>query len=77
MSCLDAAAAVVKAAGTSMNCKAMVTAMAEQGLWKSDAPTPAATLSSAILREMTKKSDASRFRKADRGLFELRGAKAE
>ena len=77
MSCLDAAAAVVKAKGEPMNCKDMVAAMTEQKLWSSDAATPAATLSSAILREMTRKSDASRFRKADRGLFELRGAKAE
>lgn len=69
MSCLDAAAAVLKASGAPMNCRAMVEAMAEQGLWKSDAPTPAATLSSAILREMTKKGDASRFRKTSPGHF--------
>jgi hypothetical protein len=69
MSCLDAAAAVLKAKGEPMNCKALVEAMAEQNLWKSDAPTPAATLSSAILREMTKKGGASRFRKTSPGHF--------
>jgi hypothetical protein len=68
MSCLDAAAAVLKASAAPMSCKAMVDAMREQKLWTSDAPTPAATLSSAILREL-KKGSASRFKKTDRGLF--------
>jgi hypothetical protein len=68
MSCLDAAAAVLKGKGEPMNCKSMVEAMAEQKLWTSNAPTPAATLSSAILRELGK-GDASRFKKVDRGLF--------
>jgi hypothetical protein len=48
----------------------MVEAMKQRGLWSSDAPTPAATLSSAILREM-KKGSASRFNKVGRGLFAL------
>jgi hypothetical protein len=69
MSCLDAAATVLQASGSPMNCKAMVEAMAERGLWKSDAPTPAATLSSAILREMTKRGAAARFRKTSPGHF--------
>ena len=77
MSCLDAAAAVLKAKGEPMNCKDMVAAMAEQGLWKSDAPTPAATLSSAILREMTKRGDASRFKKTAPGLFAYQDPKGD
>jgi hypothetical protein len=40
MSCLDAAAAVLKAKGEPMACKALIDAMHTQGLWKSDAPTP-------------------------------------
>ena len=76
MSCLDAAAAVLKASGTSMNCKAMVDAMSAQKLWTSDAPTPAATLSSAILREM-KKGAAARFKKVDRGQFAYQEPKGE
>jgi hypothetical protein len=75
MSCLDAAAAVLKSGGVPMNCKVMVAAMAEQKLWTSDAPTPAATLSSAILREM-KKGAASRFKKVDRGQFEYQEPKS-
>lgn len=71
MSCLDAAAAVLKAKGEPMQCKSMVEAMAERGLWTTDAPTPAATLYSAILREMTKKGAAARFKKTERGHFAL------
>ena len=48
--------------------------MAEKGLWTSTAPTPHQTLASALLREITKKGTASRFRRADRGTFELRPA---
>lgn len=75
MSCLDAAAAVLKANGAPMQTKAMIDAMHTQGLWSSDAPTPAATLYSAILREMKVKGDANRFRKTSRGHFDLTGGK--
>jgi len=71
MSCLDAAAEVLKANKDPMQCKAMVDAMGKAKLWSSDAPTPAATLYSAILREIQKKGSASRFRKTDRGHFAL------
>lgn len=71
MSCLDAAAAILKAHGNPMQTKAMIDAMHSQGLWSSDAPTPAATLYSAILREMKTKGDKARFKKTDRGHFGL------
>ena len=71
LSCLDAAAEVPKASGTPMRCKEMVAAMAAKGLWSSTAPTPHQTLASALLREVTKKGAASRFRKAGRGAFAL------
>jgi hypothetical protein len=70
LSCLDAAAQILKATGEAMACKAMVDAMFAKKLWTTDAPTPAATLSSAILREMKKGKD-SRFKKVGRGLFAL------
>ena len=70
MSCLDAAAAVLKAKGEPMRCIDMIEAMKERGLWTTAAPTPAATLYSAILRELAKGS-ASRFKKTDRGHFTL------
>jgi hypothetical protein len=69
LSCLDAAAQVLKAKGEAMNCKAMIDAMFSAKLWHSDAPTPAATLSSAILREVSKKGKDARFKIVDRGQF--------
>ena len=67
---LDAAAQVLKGKGEPMRCKEIVAAVVEKGLWKTDAPTPEATLYSGILREMKKGKD-SRFRKTDRGHFTL------
>ena len=56
MSALDAAAQVLKQAGAPMNSKALITAMAERGLWTSPAgKTPHATLYAAILREINTK----------------------
>jgi flagellar biosynthesis GTPase FlhF len=73
-SALDAAATVLKKAGEPMNAKAMITAMAEQGLWTSpNGKTPHATLYAAILREIGTKGGEARFRKSDRGLFEYAG----
>jgi hypothetical protein len=73
LSCLDAAAQVLKSEGKPMNCKGMIDAMFAGKLWHSDAPTPAATLYSAILREVQNKKNASRFKKTDRGLFAFNG----
>ena len=73
-SCLDAAAQVLREAKEPMQVRAMVVAMKDKGLWSSDAATPWATLYSAILREITTKKDASRFKKTDRGFFTLSNA---
>jgi hypothetical protein len=72
-SCLDAAATVLKSSGKPMKCKEMIEAMAKGKLWSSDAPTPQATLSSAILREMKTNGGESRFKKVGRGAFSLKG----
>jgi hypothetical protein len=76
LSCLDAAAQVLKAKGEAMNCKGMIDAIFAAKLWHSDAPTPWATLSSAILREVTNKGDSARFKKVERGQFVFNGGKA-
>ena len=77
ISALDAAAEVLRNAGKPMRSQEMITAMAEQSLWSSPAgKTPQATLYAAILREISAKGDAARFRKADRGLFEFNAAGA-
>jgi hypothetical protein len=76
-SCLDAAARVLRDAKGPMQVRAMVTAMKDKGLWSSDAPTPWATLYSALIREIAVKKDASRFRKTGRGHFALNPARRE
>jgi HB1, ASXL, restriction endonuclease HTH domain len=72
-SALDAAARVLGEAGQPMNCQEMIAAMAAKGYWTSPAgKTPSATLYSAILRELKTKKSEARFRKTERGKFELR-----
>jgi hypothetical protein len=73
LSQMEAAIQVLAKAGEPMNCKAMVEAMTEQGLWASPGgATPDATLYSSILRDLRKGKDA-RFKKTDRGHFTLAG----
>ena len=69
LSLMDAAAQVLKAKGEPMTCGAMVEAVMAKKLWTTSAPTPAATLYSAILREQKTKGNKSRFKKVDRGQF--------
>jgi hypothetical protein len=70
---LDAAARVLGEAGKPMNCQEMIAAMAAKGYWTSPGgKTPSATLYSAILRELKTKKSEARFRKTERGKFELR-----
>jgi hypothetical protein len=73
VSALDAAAKALQEAGTAMTTQEMIDAMASKGYWSSPAgKTPAATLYSAILREITTKGDAARFIKTERGKFGIR-----
>ena len=58
-SCLDAAAQVLRDAKEPMQVRAMIEAMWDKGLWTSDAATPWATLYSAIIREITTKTNNS------------------
>ena len=68
---LDAAAKVLGEAKEPLNCKEMVERMLAEGLWRTGGKTPAATIYSAILREISGKGEASRFVKAERGKFTL------
>ena len=68
---LDAAAQVLADAGEPLNTKDMVDRMLAKGLWSTGGKTPAATIYAAILRECATKGDQSRFRKTERGKFEL------
>ena len=74
LSCIDAAAKVLADAKEPMTTKAMIEAMGAKGLWSSpNGQTPAATLYSAILREIKTKGKEARFKKSDRGLFAING----
>ena len=72
LSCINAAAKVLGEKKESMTTKAMIEVMAAKGYWSSpNGQTPAATLYSAILREIKTKGKDARFKKSDRGLFAL------
>jgi len=76
LSQIEAAVAVLAKADEAMNCKAMVEAMGQQGLWTSPGgATPASTLYASILREINAKGKDARFKKVDRGQFTLAGLK--
>ena len=68
---LDAAAQVLAEAKEPLNTKEMVARMLSRGLWRTSGKTPAATIYAAILREIATKGKEARFRKAERGKFEL------
>ena len=71
---MDAAVKVLGEKDEPMNGQEMIAAMAEKGYWKSaNGQTPAATLYSAIAREINAKGKESRFAKADREKFALAG----
>ena len=72
---LDSAAQVLKDAGKPMRCKDLVKTMLEKGLWATEGKTPAATIYSAILREIQTKATKARFVKTDRGLFTANAGK--
>ncbi|MCH7545489.1 MAG: winged helix-turn-helix domain-containing protein [Planctomycetes bacterium] len=67
---LDAAASVLADAANSMSCGEMIDAILKRRLWTTQGKTPAATLSSAIIRDIKKNGKQSRFVKADRGRFQ-------
>ena len=68
---LDAAAKVLADASGPLNTREMVDLMLEDGLWKTNGRTPAATIYAAIIREIAVKGADSRFRKVERGKFAL------
>ena len=71
-SALDSAAKVLGDSKEPMTCKEMIEAMAAQGYWTSaEGKTPANTLYSAILREISTKGKETRFKKSERGKFTL------
>ena len=61
---------VLADAANSMSCGEMIDAILKRRLWTTQGKTPAATLSSAIIRDIKKNGKQSRFVKADRGRFQ-------
>jgi len=74
-SLINLAAEVLAETKTPLDCKTIVEKVLAKGTWKTSGKTPAATLYSAIIREIGKAGDKARFRKVDRGQFELAVAK--
>jgi HB1, ASXL, restriction endonuclease HTH domain len=73
LSALDAAAKVLGESGQAMSCPELIAAMAAKGYWRSPKGcTPAATLYSALLRELKAKGEKARFIKTERGKFALK-----
>ena len=71
----DAAAKVLAETRTPMSCLELIGVMAGKGYWTSPGgKTPAATLYSAMQREIATKGDQARFTKTGRGQFAYRGA---
>lgn len=66
---LLAAFMVLADAKEPLDCQEMVKRMLEGGFWKTEGKTPAATIYSAIIREIKEKGTDSRFVKTERGKF--------
>ena len=74
VSALDAAAHVLAASEVPMRAKELIAEMAGRGLWTSPGgKTPEATLYAGMIKEITTKGQAARFRKVDRGQFAAAG----
>jgi len=71
MSMLDAAAEILKTAKEPLCCKDICRSIFEKKLAESSGRTPHATISAAMGREIKVLGKNSRFRRADRGRFEL------
>ena len=69
--CLDAAVRVLREAGKPMHCGEIIEQALAKGYWQTKGRTPHSTLYAAVIREMAAKGNASRFRKVERGKFEL------
>ncbi len=66
---LSAAFMVLAEAKEPLDCPEIVKRMIDQGMWKTGGKTPAATIYSAIIREIKEKGPESRFVKTERGKF--------
>jgi hypothetical protein len=63
---------VLRTAKKAMNTKEITAAAKEAKLWLPNGKTPSATLSSALQRDINDTTKVSRFKKAGRGLFDIK-----
>ncbi len=69
---LDAAVRVLQEEKVAIACKPLTRLMFERGYWTSDGLSPQSTMYAAIIREIKKKGELSRFKRgAVKGTFEL------
>jgi hypothetical protein len=73
LSGLEAAAQVLRDAGEPLDVQTLIARILERGLWTTGGKTPAATIYSAMIREIKAKGSSSRFQKVDRGRFTAAG----
>ena len=71
LSGLDAAAQILAKAKEPMGCKDIAEQAIAKELWSPGGKTPHATLYAAIIREISKRGKNARFKKVDRGRFQL------
>jgi len=72
MSALSAAYRILSESGRPMRAGEITDEANHKGYWHSNAPTPDATMSSAIIMEIKRKGDRSRFVKVGPGLFTVK-----
>ena len=71
MTALDAAAEVLRRAGTPLRIKEITDRMLESGLWQSKAKTPRNTVNTQISDDISSKGERSRFRRVEPGVYDL------
>ena len=72
MTLLEAAAEVLRRTVCPMTAGEIVRLVLATRLWETSGKTPQATLYAALIREIARKGEASRFVKVGRGQFDLR-----
>ena len=72
MSILTAVETVLTEAGVPLHYKEITKRLLNQGLWATTGQTPDATVNAQLAVDIKRRGEASRFRRADKGVFALR-----
>ena len=71
MNVLDAAYVVLREANEPLHYRTLTERMLERGLWSTSGKTPADTVSARLSTDITRLGGASRFRRIERGMYEV------